>query len=127
MPGDSVLIVDDNATNLKLARVILAEDGLEINTATSAEEALVFIRATPPRLILMDLQLPGMDGLELTRRLKADPASRHIVVVALTAYAMKGDEDRARAAGCDGYITKPIDPNGFRSSVKAFLAAALTT
>jgi CheY-like chemotaxis protein len=74
-----------------------------------AEEAIKVLETFEPRLILMDIQLPGMDGLELTRLLKRDPARRHIVVLALTAYAMKGDEEKAIAAGCDGYITKPID------------------
>lgn len=106
---ESILIVDDNPQNLKLARVILVAAGYDVRTATDAEEAIETLSTFLPRLILMDLQLPGMDGLELTRRLKADPARSHIVILALTAYAMKGDEEKARAAGCDGYITKPID------------------
>lgn len=106
--ADRILIVDDNPQNLKLARVVLSTSGFDVETAGDAEEALVMLDTFAPRLILMDIQLPGMDGLELTRQLKADPARKHIVVIALTAFAMKGDEDRARAAGCDGYITKPI-------------------
>lgn len=106
---ERILIVDDNAQNLKLARVILVAAGYEVRTAADAEEAIETLSTFVPRLILMDLQLPGMDGLELTRRLKADPERSAIVILALTAYAMKGDEDKARAAGCDGYITKPID------------------
>jgi CheY-like chemotaxis protein len=102
-------VVDDNPHNLKLARVLLTGEGYEVRTAADAEEALTVLAGFTPRLVLMDIQLPGMDGLELTRRLKADPARRHIVVVALTAYAMKGDEAKAVAAGCDGYIAKPID------------------
>jgi CheY-like chemotaxis protein len=109
MAGEAVLIVDDNAQNLKLARVVLATEGYEVRTAVDAEDALRLLTSYRPRLILMDLQLPGMDGLELTRQLKADPANAGLIVVALTAYAMKGDEEKARAAGCDGYITKPID------------------
>jgi CheY-like chemotaxis protein len=109
MAGEPLLIVDDNPANLKLARVLLAGEGYEVRTAVDAEEALSVLRDYHPRLILMDLQMPGMDGFELTRRLKADPATRGIVILALTAYAMKGDEERARAAGCDGYIAKPID------------------
>ena len=89
--------------------MLLLGEGYDVRTAGDAEEALAVLATFRPRLILMDLQLPGMDGLELTRRLKADPATRDIVIVALTAYAMKGDEERARAAGCDGYVTKPID------------------
>jgi two-component system cell cycle response regulator DivK len=106
---DRVLIVDDNAINLKLARVLLAGEGFEVRTATSAEDALLVLEAFAPHLILMDIQLPGIDGLELTRRLKSDPRHAAIAIVALTAYAMKGDEAKALAAGCDGYITKPID------------------
>jgi two-component system cell cycle response regulator DivK len=106
---ERILIVDDNPQNLKLARVILVAAGYEVRTAADAEEAIEALSTFVPRLILMDLQLPGMDGLELTRRLKADSARSHIVILALTAYAMKGDEEKARAAGCDGYITKPID------------------
>ncbi|HKC13666.1 MAG TPA: response regulator [Vicinamibacteria bacterium] len=108
MASEPILIVDDNPANLKLARVVLNREGYEVRTAADAEEALVTLRTFRPHLILMDLQLPGMDGFELTRRLKADPASSGIVILALTAYAMKGDEEKARAAGCDGYISKPI-------------------
>jgi two-component system, cell cycle response regulator DivK len=123
MAGEPILIVDDNAANLKLARVLLAVDGFEVRTAASAEEALTVLESFTPRLILMDLQLPGLDGLELTRRLKADPARREIIVLALTAYAMKGDAEKARAAGCDGYITKPIDPDDFSAMVNRYLSA----
>ena len=112
MPGELILVVDDNPQNLKLTRVLLASEGYTVSTAEHAEEALRILETFMPRLILMDLQLPGMDGLELTRRLKADPARRHIAIVALTAYAMKGDEERAIAAGCDGYVTKQIDTRG---------------
>src|SRR5712671_928097 len=109
MARDPILIVDDNPQNLKLAKVILAAEGYEVKTAVDAEDALRLLESFTPRLILMDLQLPRMDGLELTRRLKADPARRDIVIIALTAYAMKGDEEKAFAAGCDGYMSKPID------------------
>lgn len=109
MAGEPVLVVDDNAQNLKLVRVLLRTEGYDVRTAVDAEEALGELEAFTPRLILMDLQLPGMDGLELTRKLKADPARRDIAIIAVTAYAMKGDEEKARAAGCDGYVAKPID------------------
>ncbi len=109
MPAAVVLVVDDNPTNLKLIAYLLQAKGYEVRTAVDAESALEVVRATHPALILMDLQLPGMDGLELTQRLKAAPETRDIVVIAVTAYAMKGDEERARAAGCDGYIPKPVD------------------
>jgi two-component system cell cycle response regulator DivK len=109
MAGEPVLVVDDNSQNLKLVRVLLRTEGYDVRTAVDAEEALGELESFTPRLILMDLQLPGMDGLELTRRLKADPARRNIAIIAVTAYAMKGDEEKARAAGCDGYVAKPID------------------
>ncbi len=105
----SIMIVDDNLLNLKLVRVLLASEGYNVRTATDAEEALALLSDFRPQLILMDIQLPGMNGLELTRRLKADPATSRILVLAITAYAMKGDEERAMDAGCDGYIAKPID------------------
>jgi CheY-like chemotaxis protein len=107
--GERILIVDDNPTNLKLVAYLVKANGYEVETAGDADAAVSSIRTNPPRLILMDLQLPGVDGLELTRRLKADPTTRDIVIIAVTAYAMKGDEDKARAAGCDDYVTKPID------------------
>jgi CheY-like chemotaxis protein len=109
MAGEPVLVVDDNSQNLKLIRVLLRTEGYDVRTAVDAEDALDELEAFTPRLILMDLQLPGMDGLELTRKLKADPARRDIAIIAVTAYAMKGDEEKARAAGCDGYLAKPID------------------
>jgi len=121
--AEAILIVDDNEQNSKLARVILTSEGYDARTAADAEEALSTLASFVPALILMDIQLPGMDGLELTRRLKADPARRHIVILALTAYAMKGDEEKARAAGCDGYITKPIDTDALPKIVAQHLAA----
>ena len=120
----TILIVDDNPINLKLARVTLRDQGYNVHAATDAEEALALLERIHPRLILMDIQLPGMDGLELTRHLKADAATRDIVVVALTAYAMKGDEERAHAAGCDGYVAKPINTRTLPGLVCRFLAAA---
>jgi CheY-like chemotaxis protein len=109
MSDPVVLVVDDNPTNLKLIAYLLQAKGYDVHTATDAESALEQVANVKPALILMDLQLPGMDGLELTRRLKSDPATKQIVVIAVTAYAMKGDEERARAAGCDGYVPKPVD------------------
>jgi CheY-like chemotaxis protein len=107
--GKRVLVVDDNPTNLKLVSFLVRASGYDVETAADAEQALAAIRANPPALILMDLQLPGIDGIELTRRLKADAATRDIRIVAVTAYAMKGDQEKALAAGCDAYVTKPID------------------
>lgn len=107
--GERVLIVDDNPTNLKLVAYLVKANGYEVDTAADADSAVAAIAANRPRVILMDLQLPGVDGLELTRRLKADLATRDIKIIAVTAYAMKGDQEKARAAGCDDYVTKPID------------------
>ena len=104
-----ILIVDDNPLNLKLACDVLAFDGYRIARAADAAEAAALIARTPPDLILMDIQMPGMDGLTFSRVLKSDAATRRIVVVALTSFAMSGDEDKARLAGCDAYLTKPID------------------
>ena len=114
-----VLVVDDNPINLELASFVLAADGWCVSTAADAEEALRSIEQRLPDLILMDIQLPGMDGLTLTRQIKADPALRHITVVAFTAYAMKGDEAIMRAAGCDGYLAKPIEVARFAAQVRA--------
>jgi CheY-like chemotaxis protein len=122
MNAPRILVVDDNAMNIDLVSFLLAADAMEVESAVDATQASALIAAQHPDLILMDIQLPGVDGLELTRRLKADPATRHIVVVALTAYAMKGDEERMRAAGCDGYIAKPIEVANFAERVRAFLA-----
>ena len=109
MKQRNVLIVDDNPMNMKLVRVLLTGEGYEVRTAADALEALDILKQWRPLLILMDIQLPGIDGLELTRRLKADPGTEQIIIIGLTAYAMKGDEGRILAAGCDAYIAKPID------------------
>lgn len=104
-----ILVVDDHATNRKLVTDLLQFEGHEVFQAADAEEAEALVRTVKPALILMDIGLPGRDGLALTRQLKADPATAGIPIFALTAFAMKGDDCKARAAGCDGYITKPID------------------
>ncbi|HVU04982.1 MAG TPA: response regulator [Polyangiaceae bacterium] len=118
-----ILVVDDNPQNLKLVRLILSGEGYDVRTAGDAEEALRVLSEFPAELVLMDLQLPGMDGLELTRRLKADPKTAATIVVALTAYAMKGDDQKALAAGCDGYVTKPIDVDELPALVARLLAS----
>lgn len=123
MSAPRVLVVDDNLMNIELVKFVLGEDGFLVDTALDASEALVRIASFQPELILMDIQLPGTDGLALTRTLKADPALKHIVVLAFTAYAMRGDEARMRAAGCDGYLSKPIDVSTFAASVRASLVA----
>ena len=122
MSSNSVLIVDDTPVNLKLVRVLLSRQGFEVRTASTAEEALEMAPTFRPRLVLADIQLPGMDGLEMTRRLKAAPETRDTVVLALTAFAMKGDEEKAFAAGCDGYITKPIDTRTFPALIRQYLS-----
>ena len=114
-----VLLVDDNALNLELASFVLDADGIEVAGAADAEQAQAQLTAFDPQLVLMDVQLPGMDGLALTRRLKADPATAHVKVVAFTAYAMKGNEEKMRAAGFDGYLAKPIDVAKFAGLVRA--------
>jgi CheY-like chemotaxis protein len=119
----TILIVDDNPTNLKLAAEVLEFEGHVIARAGDAEEAQEVLKLTKPELILMDIQMPGMDGLTLTRLLKANPSYQHIPVVALTAFAMKGDEDKVREAGCHSYITKPIETRKFPGQVAAILAS----
>jgi CheY-like chemotaxis protein len=121
MTNKSLLVVDDNPENLKLILMILASSGYELTTASDALEAQRSIQQHTPDLILLDLQLPGMDGLELTRHLKAAPETRSIPIVAVTAYAMKGDENKARRAGCDGYLVKPVDKRLLREVVKRYL------
>ena len=124
MAGDAILVVDDNPVYLKPIRVLLTAKGYEIRTATDAEEALTVLGTFHPRLILMDVQLPGMTGLELTQRLKSDPTTRNLIIVALTAYAMKGDEEKALHAGCDGFIPKPVDVKTLPGLVAGYQARA---
>ena len=124
MSDACILVVDDNPTNLKLVSDVLAFDGYRILKAADAEAAQEIIQAARPDLILMDIALPGMDGLTLTRQLKADEQTRQIVIVALTAFAMKGDEIKAREAGCDGYITKPFDTRTLSGTIADYLSRA---
>jgi two-component system, cell cycle response regulator DivK len=121
MSGAPILIIDDNPANMKLLRFVLLGQGYEVREAVDAEQALEILGAFRPRLILMDLQLPGVGGLELTRRLKADPVHRHAIIIAVTASAMKGDEEKAVAAGCDGYVTKPIDTRTLPKLIASYL------
>jgi two-component system cell cycle response regulator DivK len=117
-----VLVVEDTAANMTLAVFLLESVGHSVLTATDAEAGLRLARADQPDLILMDIQLPGMDGLEATSLLKSDESTRMIPVIALTALAMKGDEARIRAAGCDGYIAKPMRYQQLFDAVNAALA-----
>jgi CheY-like chemotaxis protein len=118
----TILIVDDNPTNLKLVSDVLKFEGYAILNAVDAEGAQAILADTLPDLILMDIALPGMDGLALTRKLKTDRRTRGIHIVALTAFAMKGDDEKAKAAGCEAYITKPIDTRALPGLVAAVLA-----
>lgn len=118
-----VLVVEDNPANMTLAKFLLQSAGHEVLAAIDAEAGLTLARAEQPDLILMDIQLPGMDGLAATAELKRDTATRAIPVIALTALAMKGDEERIRAAGCDGYIAKPLAYKDFLATVAARLQA----
>jgi len=120
-PRKRILVVDDNPGNLRLFTLLLASPRYDVRTAPSAQRALDMLASFHPDLILLDLQLPDIDGLELTRRLKANPVLSGIPVVAVTAYAMKGDEERARAAGADGYVSKPVEKKAFRQMVADFL------
>ena len=119
-----VLIVEDNVANMKLATFLLQSAGHIVLSAADAEGGLTLARGEQPHLILMDIHLPGMDGLEATALLKRDAATRAIPVIALTALAMKGDEERIRAAGCDGYIAKPMRYQEFLATIAAQLTPA---
>jgi len=124
--GVKILVVDDNPTNLLLICALLGFEGYTVLKAMDAEEAQIILAQTIPDLILMDIALPGMDGLTLTRLLRTDKRMRHTPIVALTAFAMKGDENKALQAGCDAYITKPIDTRKFPEQVAGWLDAPMT-
>jgi two-component system cell cycle response regulator DivK len=119
-----VLLVEDNPANMTLAVFLLQSADHVVISAVDAEAGLTLAREQQPDLILMDIQLPGMDGLQATSILKGDDATRNIPVIALTALAMKGDEERIRAAGCDGYIAKPLDYKNFLAAVASQLSKA---
>jgi CheY-like chemotaxis protein len=116
-----IMIVDDNETNLKLAGDLLEMEGFEVHRCIDAENALSLLEQVTPDLILMDLALPGIDGLQLTQKLKSQAGTCDIKIVALTASAMKGDRERILSAGCDGYIAKPIDTRKFKEEVTRYL------
>ncbi len=124
MAGAKILLVEDNPVNRRLAEFLLRSQGYQVRAATNAQEAFETLKAERPDLILMDVQLPGMDGLEATKKLKEEPATRDIPVVAVTSYAIKGDREKALAAGCSGYITKPIDKDTFVQEVATVLASS---
>lgn len=117
----SILVVEDNDMNMQLVEYLLEEAGYEILKATSGEEALEVAERSSPALVLMDIHLPGMDGLSVAREMKRRAGTRDVPILALTAHAMRGDKDRFLEAGCDGYISKPIDVKTFIPSVEEFL------
>ena len=123
MAARKILVVEDNDMNMQLVEFLLEEGGYDIVKATSGEEALALTRETEmaPDLILMDIHLPGMDGLSVVRAMKDDARTARVPILALTAHAMRGDRDRFLEAGCDGYISKPIDVKTFLSSIERYL------
>ena len=123
MAGEKILVVEDNPLNMELITDILESNSYCVVQAMSGSEAIELAKSECPALILMDIQLPGLDGLTITGVLKDDPATRSIPVVALTAHAMRGDEERARQAGCDGYISKPIDTRQLPITIRPFIDA----
>ena len=124
---EKILIVEDNPVNMELAADLLEAAGYVVLKATNAEAAIQLAGSNLPDLILMDISLPGMDGLTATQALKNDPATQRLPIIALTAHAMKGDEEKALAAGCAGYLTKPIDTRSFSKKVASFLDSPSTT
>jgi CheY-like chemotaxis protein len=122
MADKKILLVEDNEVNRRLARFLLRSRGYQVREATTAAAAFEMIEKERPDLIVMDIQLPGMDGLEITRKLKERPATADIPVIAVTSYAMKGDREKALAAGCAGYVTKPIDKETFIAEVAAHVS-----
>jgi CheY-like chemotaxis protein len=116
-----VLVIEDNLLNLELVRDLLEAHGFGVLHARTAEEGIRLARETHPDLVLMDLSLPGMDGLAATRALRADSLTKNLKIIALTAHAMKGDETIALEAGCDGYLTKPIDTRKFVPFLRDFI------
>jgi CheY-like chemotaxis protein len=123
-PPPAILVVDDNPTNLKLVSDLLEYEGYRVLKAADAEEAQTIVSETLPDLILMDIALPGMDGLTLTRILKAVRRTRHVPIVAVTSFAMKGDRQKALDAGCDAYVAKPIDTRKLPLQVAEWLVQA---
>ena len=119
--GKTVLLVEDNPHNRKIFSGMLSHAGFNVVEAIDGNEALTRVRSDKPDLVLMDLSIPGVDGWECTRRIKGDPETRALPVIALTAHAMRGDEERAREAGCDGYLSKPVSPKKVVEVVKKYL------
>jgi two-component system cell cycle response regulator len=125
--GTRILVIEDNPANMELARYVLEAFGYTVSAAVDGESGLELARAEPPDLVICDLQLPGIDGIEVAKRLKAQPALSRVPLIAVTAYAMVGDRERVLAAGFDGYISKPLDPQTFVPQIAAFLKSAAPT
>ena len=121
MAGETILVVEDNPVNRRLAEFLLRSQGYQVREATTAKEAFEILKTERPDLIVMDIQLLGMDGLEATKKLKEQPTTADIPVIAVTSYAMKGDREKALAAGCAGYVTKPIDKTIFLAEISRHL------
>ena len=121
MPNEPILIVDDNPMNLKLEKRLLETEGYQVLTAKGPEETLKLLERFHPRLILMDFQLPGMDGVELTKKLREDPKNQETVILMLTSYDQQGDEAKAMAAGCDAFLHKPIDTQALPCVIAEYL------
>jgi CheY-like chemotaxis protein len=124
MSRRKILIIEDNQMNLELTTDLLEANGFVVAAAQTAEDGLRLARELTPDLVLMDFALPGMDGLSATKNLKGNPLTSHLTVVGLTAHAMKGDEAIAREAGCDGYLTKPINTRTFVDTISGFISMA---
>jgi two-component system, cell cycle response regulator DivK len=116
-----VLIVEDQEDNRKILRDLLSNAGYDLIEAANGEEGVALALSRRPNLVLMDIQLPAMDGYEATRRIKNNPELRSIPIIAVTSYALSGDEAKARAAGCDAYITKPFSPRQLLAKVREYL------
>jgi len=121
MAYKTILVIEDNPLNMKLVRSILARGKYSVLEAADAETGIMLAREKQPDAILMDIQLPGMDGLSATQILKSDLQFKNTIIIAITSYAMAGDEQKAYDAGCDGYISKPIDTKSFLNTINLFL------
>ena len=121
MANESILVVDDQPLTIKLIQSILAGEGYQVRVAANATEALQAIQSSEPNLILMDIHLPGLDGLALTKLLRSNPELRHVKIIAISAYSLTENDERIAAAGCDGFIPKPIDTRALASSIRKYL------
>ena len=121
MSGNNVMVVEDNEKNRKLMRVILKAKGYNVVEAATGEEAIGILKNQKPDIILMDIQLPGIDGLTLIKQIKADTSTKDVPILAVTAYAMKGDEQKIMAAGADGYLSKPINTQELPAIVEKYI------